>query len=48
MFHLDHFMHIFSNLHILGYDHDIDSERKKMEDIEISILQNLGIKNPYV
>ena len=45
----DHFIHIFLHaiLHILGYDHEIDSERKKMENIEISILKNLGIKNPY-
>ena len=46
----DHFIHIFLHaiLHILGYDHEIDSERKKMENIEISILKTLGIKNPYV
>ena len=45
----DHFIHIFLHaiLHILGYDHEIDSERIKMEKIEISILENLGIKNPY-
>ena len=45
----DHFIHIFLHgiLHILGYDHEIDSERIKMEKIEISILINLGIKNPY-
>ena len=45
----DHFIHIFLHaiLHILGYDHEIDSERIKMEKIEISILKNLGIKNPY-
>ena len=45
----DHFIHIFLHaiLHILGYDHEIDSERKKMENIEILILKNLGIKNPY-
>ena len=45
----NHFIHIFLHaiLHILGYDHEIDSERKKMENIEISILKNLGIKNPY-
>ena len=47
---MDHFMHIFLHaiLHILGYDHEIDRERKKMENIEISILKNLAIKNPYV
>ncbi len=45
----DHFMHIFlhATLHILGYDHKINSDRKKMENIEILILNNLGIKNPY-
>ena len=45
----DHFIHIFLHaiLHILGYDHEIESERKKMEKIEISILNNIGIKNPY-
>ena len=45
----DHFIHIFLHaiLHILGYNHEIDSERKKMEKIEILILENLGIKNPY-
>ena len=45
----DHFIHIFLHaiLHILGYDHERNSERIKMEKIEISILKNLGIKNPY-
>ena len=45
----DHFIHIFLHaiLHILGYDHEIYSERIKMEKIEVSILKNLGIKNPY-
>ncbi len=45
----DHFIHIFLHaiLHILGYDHEQESERKKMEDIEVSILKNLGIRNPY-
>ena len=45
----DHFIHIFLHavLHILGYDHETERERKKMENIEILILKNLGIKNPY-
>ena len=49
VFFKDHFIHIFLHaiLHILGYDHEIESERKKMENIEILILKNLGIKNPY-
>ena len=46
----DHFIHIFLHamLHILGYDHETRNERKKMENIEISVLKNLGIQNPYV
>ena len=46
----DHFTHIFLHaiLHILGYDHEKESERKKMENIEILILKSLGIKNTYV
>ena len=45
----DHFLHIFLHaiLHILGYDHEIESEREKMENIEISKLKKLGINNPY-
>ena len=46
----DHFIHIFLHaiLHILGYDHEKDCDRKIMENIEILILMKLGIKNPYV
>ena len=50
MFYLKIILYIFflhAILHVLGYDHEIDSERIKMEKIEISILKNLGIKNPY-
>ena len=45
----DHFIHIFLHaiLHILGYDHETERERRKMENIEILILKNLRIKNPY-
>ncbi len=46
----DHFIHIFLHaiLHILGYDHEKDGDKKIMENIEILILKKLGIKNPYV
>lgn len=45
----DHFIHILTHgiLHIFGYDHQNVIQRKKMEDKEIKILNNLGIKNPY-
>ena len=46
----DHFLHILIHgiLHILGYDHVSNLERKEMEKQEIKILKNLGIKDPYV
>ena len=37
----DHFMHIFLHaiLHILGYDHDIDSERKKWKILKFQFYR---------
>ena len=35
-------------LHLLGWDHIIDSDAKKMEEEEIGILQKLGYSNPYL
>lgn len=34
-------------LHLLGYDHVIEIDAKKMEALEIEILKKLGIENPY-
>ena len=34
-------------LHLLGYDHAADQDAAAMEKIEIEILRNLGIPNPY-
>ena len=34
-------------LHLYGYDHEEDQPAKKMEDMEISILNTLGYVNPY-
>ena len=33
--------------HLLGYDHETDSEAEVMESLEIEILQALGFPNPY-
>jgi len=46
----DHWAHIVVHgvLHLLGYDHLDDDEADLMENKEISILQSLNIKNPYI
>jgi probable rRNA maturation factor len=46
----DHWAHmvIHGTLHLLGFDHIDDDEAQEMELLEISILQQLGIDNPYL
>ena len=45
----NHLIHLFIHavLHLLGYDHETEEQAKKMEDLEIEILRNLKIDNPY-
>ena len=45
----DHLSHLLVHglLHLLGYDHQEDDEAEHMESLEIKILQQLNIKNPY-
>lgn len=45
-----HFIHILIHgiLHLLGYDHIDDDEAEEMEALEIKILEDMGIKNPYI
>lgn len=40
-------MSIHGVLHLLGYDHIEDKDAQQMEALEIAILENLGIENPY-
>ena len=35
-------------LHLLGYDHETVSRARLMEGLEIAILSQMGIPNPYV
>ena len=46
---LAHWAHmcIHSVLHLLGYDHIQDTEAHEMEQLEITLLQQLGYENPY-
>ena len=45
----DHYAHLLAHglLHLLGFDHIEDKEAEEMEGLEIHILEQLGIKNPY-
>jgi probable rRNA maturation factor len=44
-----HVMHLIIHgiLHLLGHDHEDDSDADTMESIEIRILRSFGVKNPY-
>ena len=45
----DHWAHmlVHGTLHLLGYDHEIDSEAAKMEALEQRVLAQHGVPNPY-
>jgi len=44
-----HLMHLTVHgvLHLLGYDHEDDGEAEAMEALERSILESLGVPDPY-
>ena len=44
--HLSHLV-VHGTLHLLGYDHITNKEAQEMESIEIQVLENNGIANPY-
>lgn len=45
----DHTMHLLvhGTLHLLGFDHERDGDAQLMERIEVEILGNLGVADPY-
>ena len=40
-------MVVHGTLHLLGYDHETDSEAEEMEGIEVELLTSIGFLNPY-
>ena len=45
----DHYAHMVVHgvLHLMGYDHESEGEAEQMEQLEITILGELGIADPY-
>lgn len=44
--HLSHLV-VHAMLHLLGHDHEIESEAEAMERLEVEILAALGVPDPY-
>ena len=46
----DHLTHLVVHgmLHLLGYDHEADDEATVMERLEVDVLGQLGVSDPYV
>lgn len=45
----DHYIHliIHGTLHLLGYDHEEEEKARLMEGLEITLLKQFNIGNPY-
>lgn len=45
----DHMRHLVVHgvLHLLGYDHVDDSDAERMEALEVSVLAQIGVEDPY-
>jgi probable rRNA maturation factor len=44
--HLAH-LAVHGYLHLLGHDHENDRAARRMERLEVEILETLGIPDPY-
>jgi probable rRNA maturation factor len=45
--HATHLL-VHGTLHLLGHDHENESDAETMEALEIKILKKLGVANPYL
>jgi probable rRNA maturation factor len=45
----DHWAHmiVHGTLHLLGFDHESDGDAVEMESLEIHIMTDHGVANPY-
>lgn len=45
----DHTLHLLIHglLHLLGYDHEDEAEAEEMEALEVAVLADLGVSDPY-
>lgn len=45
----DHTLHLLIHglLHLLGYDHEDEAEAEEMEALEVAVLADLGVPDPY-
>lgn len=45
----DHTLHLLIHglLHLLGYDHEDEAEAEEMEKLEVAVLADLGVPDPY-
>ena len=44
--HLSHLV-VHGVLHLLGYDHETSEDAEAMETLEIKLMKQLGLENPY-
>ncbi|HZR86345.1 MAG TPA: rRNA maturation RNase YbeY [Bradyrhizobium sp.] len=44
--HLSH-LAVHGFLHLVGYDHETDADAEEMEALEVAVLAQLGIPDPY-
>ena len=45
----DHFLHLVLHgmLHLIGYDHEFEADAETMESLEVAVLKEVGVQDPY-